>query len=168
MASCNVLQGRAWAEWLIRHVQRRVELTLGLGGEEPRSGAGAPAPRDLPARVRRLECFWRERDHFAGRRSRQDEVDSPGSGPRLQFGQNRAAILRSRRGQGRGIYDHEAGRDVGQPAPELDHERVKATRELLRDRAALRRLYGAEVLIEQEHFGVVSSKEQSAREGRRA
>ena len=95
-------------------------------------------------------------------------MDAARSGPRLQFGQDRAAILRSRRGQGRGIDDHEAGRDVGQPAAELDHERVKATRELLRDRAALRRLHGAEVLIEQEHFGVVSSKEQSAREGRRA
>src|SRR5438876_3147680 len=112
VASCNVLQGRAWAEWLIRHVQRRVEVTLGLGGEEPRARAGPPAPRDLPAGVRRLERFRGERDHFASRRGRQDEVDAARSGPRLQFGQDRAAILRSRRGQGRGIDDHEAGRDV--------------------------------------------------------
>src|SRR5256886_1218623 len=99
-ATCNVRGGEG--EWSLRHVQRRVQLTLGLGRRETGACLGTTAPHDLPAAVLRLQrlrgappggspqawggrgaargggCFGRRRGN-AGGRSRGAMIRSPGS-----------------------------------------------------------------------------------------
>src|SRR2546425_9104481 len=52
------------AEWLLRHVHRRVHLTLGFGRREPGPRLGVAAS-DMPAAVLRLERLRSERDHLS-------------------------------------------------------------------------------------------------------
>src|SRR3989441_12803667 len=85
-ATCNVRGGGA--EWLVRHVQRCVRLTLGLEGGEARARLGAAAARDLPAVVQGLQRLGGERDDMGGGRGRagQDGVDAAAPRARLQLG----------------------------------------------------------------------------------
>src|SRR2546426_9716511 len=48
-ASCNVLRRRGRAEWLLRHVYSRVQLTLRLRRREAGACLAAAAADDLPA-----------------------------------------------------------------------------------------------------------------------
>src|SRR5207245_8615235 len=62
-ATCTV-RGRA-GEWSVRHVRRRVRLTLRLGRREPRARFGAAPAGDVPITVQRLPRLRGERDHLS-------------------------------------------------------------------------------------------------------
>src|ERR1700756_2572665 len=88
-------KGRAGLRSL-RHVQRRVQLTLGLGRRETGARLGAAASHDLPAAVLRLQCFRGEWDDLARRGAGQDDVYAARAGARLELGQELVAVARPR------------------------------------------------------------------------
>src|SRR5712691_11608098 len=70
----NVISGNGlteWggAEWLLRHVQRRVQLTLGPCCRETGARLPPAAAHDLPTTVLGLQRFRGERDHLGDRKS---------------------------------------------------------------------------------------------------
>src|SRR5205823_8894221 len=106
-ASCSVLRGARRGEWLLRHVQRRVQLTLRLRRGETGAGLPAAAADDLPAAVLGLQGLGGERDHLARRRAGEDHVDTAGAGAHLQLCEQRLAVARARRHEGGGIDDRQ-------------------------------------------------------------
>src|SRR3989441_4790928 len=136
------------AEWSVRHVHRRVHLTLGLSRGEAGPRLGAAAASDMPAAVLGLERFRSERDHFSGGGAREYDVHATRSRAGLQVGDDGVPVAGPRRGERGRVQDHEARRYVGQPAAPVDHQRVEPAGQLLGDGAALGGLDGAEVLIE--------------------
>src|SRR6059058_1538545 len=57
LASCNVLTGRGGTAWSLRHVQRRVQLTLGLRCRETGARLPPAAAHDLPTPVLGMQRF---------------------------------------------------------------------------------------------------------------
>ena len=90
----------------------------------------------------------------------------PGSG--LEVGEEAAAILGARGRECAGVDDHECRKDVGEPAAEVDDERLEARRQLFGDRAALGAFHCRELLIEEQHRYVVGGDEQGRRQRRGA
>src|SRR2546429_124376 len=99
-ATCNVWAGLAG--WSLRHVQRRVQLTLGLGRREAGARLGTTAPHDLPAAVLRLQRLRGEWDDLAGRGAGQDHVHAARAGAGLEFRQQPVAVARPGGGEGGG------------------------------------------------------------------
>src|SRR5213593_4065769 len=168
VASYNELTGWRGTEWLFRHVQRRVQLTLRLRRREPGARLGTAAPDDLPAAILTLQRLRGERDHLTYRGTGEDHVHPPGPGAQLQLGEQRMPVACTRGSEGRGIDDHQAGRYVGEPAAERDDERLEPAGELLSDRPALRAFDRPEVVIHEKHLGVVRRDEEGRRERRGA
>src|SRR5438034_157229 len=156
------------APWSLRHARRRVELTLRFHCDEARSGFGASPASDPPAAVLALERFGPERDDLARRRDRQDDVHPAGTGAGLELRDERAPVRGARRSECGGVDHHEARRHVREPAAKADDEGLKAPRELLHHGPALSRLDGTQVVVEQEHLGIVGREEQRRREGGRS
>src|SRR6266550_6304772 len=161
--TCNA-RGRA-GEWLLRHVQRRVQLTLWLGGREAGAGFAATAADDFPPAVLGLQRLGGEWDDLARRGAREDHVNAAGTSAQLQLGEQCVTVARARRRERRGIDDHQARRHVGKPAAERDHERLEPPRELLGDGPAFRAFDGPEVVIDEENLGVVRRDEQRGGKG---
>src|SRR5438046_2052269 len=65
----------------LRHVYRRVELTLRLRGGEAGTRLGAAASDDFPPAVLRLQRLRRERNDLRGAGTREDDVHAAGAGP---------------------------------------------------------------------------------------
>src|ERR1041385_6808541 len=122
LPSCNVLTGRGGAGGSVRHVQRRVELTLRLGRGEAGPGFGTAAPHDLPAAVLRLQGFRGEGDDVRGGGAREKHVHAPGPCAVLKLGEQRVTVTRARRGQRCRVDDHETRRHVGEPAAERNDQ----------------------------------------------
>src|ERR1700756_5247855 len=101
----------------LRHVQGRVQLTLGLGRREAGARLDTTAPHDLPSSVLRLQRFRGERNDLAGRGAGQDHVYAARTGARLELRHEPVAVARSRGREGGGIDHHDAGRHVWKPAP---------------------------------------------------
>src|SRR5436305_1083068 len=95
-------------------------------------------------------------------------MDAPRPRTCFQVRDDGAPVAGTRWGERRRVEDDEARRYVGQPTAPVDYEGLKPARELLRDGTALGGFDRAEVLIEQEHFGVVRREVQRCRQGRRA
>src|SRR6266516_3534512 len=90
----NVISGNGlteWggAEWLLRHVQRRVQLTLGLRCRETGARLPPATAHDLPTTVLGLQRFRGERDHLGCRGTGEDHVHAAGAGATLQLGDQR-------------------------------------------------------------------------------
>src|SRR5204863_148038 len=77
----------------LRHVYRRVELTLGLRGGEAGTRLGAAASDDFPPAVLRLQRLRRERNDLRGAGTREDDVHAAGAGARPQRGEQLAVLL---------------------------------------------------------------------------
>src|SRR5207253_2158813 len=137
----------------LRHVQRRVQLTLRLRRCETGAGLAAAAADDLPAPVLGLQGLGGERDHLARCRAGEDHVDTAGAGAHLQLCEQRLAVARARRREGGGIDDRQARSHIGEPAAEGDDERLEPAGQLLGDGPALGRLDGAQVVLDQQHLG---------------
>src|SRR6266576_6119653 len=107
----NVISGNGlteWggAEWLLRHVYRRVQLTLGLRCRETGARLPPAAAHDLPTTVLGMQRFRGERDHLGCRGAGEDHVHAAGAGAQLQLGEQRVSVARTRRREGGGIDDH--------------------------------------------------------------
>src|SRR6266571_3646700 len=164
----NVISGNGlteWggAEWLLRHVQRRVQLTLGLRCRETGARLPPAAAHDLPTTVLGLQRFRGERDHLGCRGAGEDHVHAAGAGATLQLGEQRVAVARTRRREGGGIDDHQARRHVREPAAEGDDQRLEPAGELLGDGPALRPFNGPEIVVYEEDLGVVRRDKQGGR-----
>src|SRR5438874_5889576 len=167
-ASCSVLRGARRGEWLLRHVQRRVQLTLRLRRCETGAGLAAAAADDLPAAVLGLQGLRGGAAPPARWRAGEDHVDTAGAGAHLQPCQQGLAVARARRREGGGIDDRQARSHIGEPAAEGDDERLEPAGQLLGDGPALGRLDGAQVVVDQEYLGVVRRDEQRGGERGRA
>src|SRR6266852_9501361 len=97
--TCN-RWGRA-VQWSVRHVQRRVQLTLRLGRREPGARLGTAAPDDVPAAILTLQRLRGERDHLTYRGTGEDHVHPAGPGAKLQLGEQRMAVAGTRGSEGR-------------------------------------------------------------------
>src|SRR5215510_12471036 len=135
-------------------------LTRRLDRSETRAFRAATS-LDLPAAIQSLQRLRCERDHPArfGRR-RQDHVDAAGGRADLDVRKQRGPLLGAQLTEASRRYHDQRWREIGEPAPEVDHERLKGTAaELLGDRAAFRRLDSSQVLIEEKHVRVMSGEE---------
>src|SRR5213592_4555684 len=155
------LAGRARAQSSIRHVQgglRRVELTRRLDRRESSAvRAAACLTLDLPAAIQSLQHLRAEGDDFAGFRGRwEDHVHATRRRPDLKICDQGRALFGAQLGEAGGCDHDERRRKVGEPAPEVDHERLeRATTQLLADGAALRSLYRPQVLVEEKYVRVM-------------
>jgi hypothetical protein len=93
-------------------------------------------------------------------------VQPAGTGAPLQVGDQCASVPEAGRRERDGVEHDERGQKVWHPGAKLDHERLKPAGELLAHRAALRALYGAEVLVEQQDLSVVGGEEKRNRQRR--
>src|SRR5256885_4614522 len=72
----------------LRHVYRRVQLTLGLRGCEAGAGLAATAADDLPAVVPSLERLGGEWDDLVRRAAREHHVNAAGTRAQLHLGEH--------------------------------------------------------------------------------
>ena len=74
----------------------------------------------------------------------------------MDVGDQRGALLGTQLTEARRRDHDERRRDVGEPAPEVDHERLERTAaELLGNRAAFGRFDSPQVLVQQKHVRVM-------------